>query len=88
MFEAQMLIEGSGTGTVVFSPWLRRQGDSIRCALDVVAATTNGTLTVDLFTKNSEDTGDGNNSDSGGSPMKITSTAGTAGRYAAEWLSK
>lgn len=87
MFEGQMLIKGSGSGTIVFSPWFPRHGDSVRCALDLEAATTNGTLTVDLFTKNTEDTGDGSNSDSSGS-AKITSTAGTPGRYAAEWVSK
>ena len=55
MFEAQLLLKGS-SGTAVHSPWFPRQGDSVRCTLDVVSIGGAGTVTVTLFTKKSEDT--------------------------------
>src|SRR5947208_1131159 len=84
MFESQVLFKGC----TIFSPWFPRQADSVRCTLDVTAvpATNPATLKVELFTKNTEETGEGLNADSGGTPQNITASA--LGRTTAEWLSK
>jgi len=54
MFEGQMLF----TGNQVYSPWMRRGGDNVIIALDLIARA-GTTLEVSLYTKNTEDTGDG-----------------------------
>ena len=85
MFDAQLLFPGSvpATGIKVFSPWFPRQADSLRVTLEVVQI--NGaTIKVELFTKKAEDSGDGANADSGGTPTNITASA--AGRTTTEWL--
>lgn len=56
MFEAQLLI-ASSEPTMVYSPWFPRQGDNAIFTLDLVDAT--GTILVEVFSKNTEDTGDG-----------------------------
>lgn len=60
MFDSQLLMGGS----VIFSPWFPRGADSARMTLDVTAISTGGSpqITVEVFTKNSEDAGDGENS--------------------------
>lgn len=58
MFEAQLLIGSSGDGTRVFSPWFPRQGDNAIFTVDVVAIS-GVTLSVEVFTKNTEDAGNG-----------------------------
>jgi len=86
MFDGQLLFPGSvpATGIKVYSPWFPRQADHLRATLEVVQI--NGaTIKVELFTKNSEDVGDGSNADSGGSPTNI-SASGT-GRTTTEWYS-
>jgi hypothetical protein len=71
------------TGIKVYSPWFPRQADSIRVTLEVVQI--NGaTIVVELFTKKSEDSGDGTIADSAGAPTKIT--ANVIGRTTTEWL--
>ena len=58
MYEAQMLIsQGSTTKTPVYSPWMKRGGDYLRATAEYLEGT--GTLTVEVATKNNEDTGDG-----------------------------
>ncbi len=49
-----------------------------------LVAVSGATIVVELFTKNSEDSGDGQNADSSGTPQSIT--ASSAGRTTAEWL--
>ena len=78
MFEAQMLIT-TGTDYSVFSPWFPRGGDNLRATLEVVKRGTAATVTVRVFTKNTEDTGDGTDADS------VTIAGGAPGRTVAEW---
>jgi hypothetical protein len=85
VFDAQLLFPGTvpATGIKVYSPWFPRQADSIRVTLEVVQI--NGaTIVVELFTKKSEDSGDGTIADSAGAPTKITANA--IGRTTTEWL--
>jgi len=83
MFDAQLLFPGSvpGTGIMVYSPWFPRQGDSLRATAELVQVN-GGTLKVEVFTKNTEDTGDGTNADAA---TNITLAA--TGRTTAEWIS-
>jgi len=86
MFDAQLLFPGSvpGTGIKIYSPWFPRQADHMRVTLEVVEI--NGaTIEAMLFTKNSEDGGDGTNADSAGGPTNITANA--VGRTTTEWYS-
>lgn len=46
------------TGTTVFSPWFARQADMLRVTAQCIV-TNNATITIELYTKNSEETGDG-----------------------------
>lgn len=78
MFQAQLLIRPSASDLSVFSPWFDRGGDHLRATVDVVALQ-GATLTVKVFTKNREDTGDGVEVEG----VSIVST--TVGRSAAEW---
>ena len=56
MFDAQIL----PAGTAVYSPWFARGGDYARFTVDVIEYSLGGNdLSVQFFTKNSEDTGDG-----------------------------
>jgi len=83
MFDAQLLFCGSvpGTGIMVYSPWFPGGGDSLRATAELVQV--NGaTLKVEVFTKNTEDTGDGTNADAA---TNITLAA--TGRTTAEWTS-
>jgi len=58
MFDAQFLPRGSSSDTQVYSPWFRRQADNAVVSAELIA-TSGGVLTVKVFHKNSEDTGDG-----------------------------
>ena len=83
MFDAQLLFPGAvpATGIMVYSPWFPRGADSFRATVDIVQV--NGaTLKIEVFSKNTEDTGDGTNADAATS---ISSAA--AGRSTAEWTS-
>src|SRR5688572_7075425 len=66
MFDAQLLFCGAvpATGIKVYSPWMSRPSDHLRATLEV-AAIVGATIKVEVFTKNSEDGGDGTNADSG-----------------------
>jgi hypothetical protein len=81
MFEAQIL----NRGATIYSPWFPRQSDSARFTLEVVAVS-GATMGVEVFTKRSDDGGDGVNADSAGSPTKIS--ASVVGRTTTEWLSR
>ena len=76
MFEAQYLINPDSS----YSPWFPRGGDNLRATLDLIAVSGSGKLRVDVFTKNTEDPGDGSNADS---TLKIDTS--TTGRTTIEW---
>lgn len=77
MFSAQYL----PAGATVYSPWFARQGDYLRPTLDVCVIGGSPTITVKVFTKNSEDVSDGVLADSS---LSIAGTAANT-RYTAEW---
>lgn len=54
MFESQYLF---GTNSV-YSPWMSRSGDNVIVTVDVVENDSSG-IVIELFEKNSEDTGPG-----------------------------
>jgi hypothetical protein len=83
MFEAQMLFPGAvpATGIMVYGPWFSKQGDSLRATVDI-AQVNGATLKVEVFSKNTEDTGDGTNADAA-----TNITSGATGRTTAEWTS-
>ncbi len=60
MYEAQLL----RTGSTVYSPWFARGGDSATFRCEVVR-NQNGSITVTMVTKNSNETGPGESADSG-----------------------
>ena len=82
MFEAQYFFTIDETGESIFGPWFPRGGDAVRTTLDVVQISTNASLRVELFTKNSEETTDGADADTGHT-TNITAT--TAVRTTEEW---
>jgi hypothetical protein len=79
MFEAQYLFYSDS----VYSPWFPRRGDNVLVTLDLIAIS-GGQLVVQLFTKNTENSGDGNDADVGGTTKIDTSTVG---RTTVQWLS-
>lgn len=82
MFESQILIAGDSDGDsqMVYSPWFPRQGDYLLATVEVVQLTSAVTLETKVFTKNSEDTGDGTDVDAGTSISQSAS-----GRADEEW---
>ena len=78
MFQAQLLM----AGTDVYSPWFKRGGDDLRATLEVVAQSGGNALTVRVFTKKEEDTGDGTDADS-----SVTLSLSAVGRDTDEWIS-
>ena len=82
MFDAQLLFPGAaGAALSFYSPWVPRGGDNLRATVDVVGRVSSQ-LTVRVFTKNLEDTGDGTDADVGTSIV-----ASATGRATAEWTS-
>lgn len=79
MFEAQYLFNNES----VYSPWFPRRGDNVLVTLDLIAIS-GGKLDVQLFTKNTEEAGDGTDSDGGGATIIDTSAIG---RTTLEWQS-
>ena len=59
MFEAQLLRANANSSTLVYSPWMPRGADSAILTVDLVALDSGSKVTVEVFHKNSEDTGDG-----------------------------
>lgn len=84
MFEAQTLMADSLVE--VFTPWFPRGGDHARFMVDVVSLGQSGggvpEITVRIWTKNTEQTGEGADADA---TVSIVRTA--AGRTTAEWVS-
>ncbi|MGE0143367.1 MAG: hypothetical protein AB7I19_17555 [Planctomycetota bacterium] len=70
MIDAQVLI-ATGTAYSLDGPWMSRGGDYLQATLNVVAIGGSPTLKVEVRTKNSEDSGDGESSGS----EDITATA-------------
>jgi hypothetical protein len=66
----------------VLSPWFPRQGNSVRMTLDVTQINA-ATIEVRVFTKNSEDAGDGADADAGTS-IKAECAADRIGSYGTE----
>jgi hypothetical protein len=76
MIDATLLFDS----TTVYSPWFPRQADMLRVVAECVAIN-NATIVIDLYTKNSEDPGDGNPVDE-----DVSITMSGVGRSAAtEW---
>jgi hypothetical protein len=75
MFEGQLLFKG----TSVYSPWFPRRGDILRATGELIKATTNGTLEIHVFTKNSEET---TNGDDANVSTHIDFTAGDVAKSA------
>jgi hypothetical protein len=54
--------KGTGVGVTVYTPWFPRGGDNARFAYEIIDDTSSDSDTnfvVDVFTKKSEDSGDG-----------------------------
>lgn len=76
MIDATLLFKG----TTVYSPWFPRKADMLRVTAECVARL-GATITVKLYTKNEEETGDGDPVDE-----SVTIALNTAGqRTTAEW---
>ena len=56
MFDAQILIAGSSSYSI-YSPWFSRGGDNLRASAQILVGDAN--ISVHVFTKNSEDVGNG-----------------------------
>lgn len=85
MFDAQLLFPGSSpeTGIIIFSPWFPRGGDHLRATLEV-AQINGATIKVEVFTKNTEDGGDGQDADN---TFGTNITTNVIGRTTQEWYS-
>ena len=83
MFDAQLLQCVSGT-TEVYSPWMPRGGDAMLVTLDVIeVGGTSPQIEVRVWTKKSEDSGNGVNSETTTTTQKIQRS--DAGRTTLEW---
>ena len=81
MFESQVI----HSGNTVFSPWFPRGGDYLIASADVSdSSSSSPTLTIQVFTKNREDTGDGTDA-SATTGTKIDYTSGATGIQHDEW---
>lgn len=69
MFEAQYLFSQNE----VLGPWVSRQADNIRIRLDFIENTSTNNLLVELWEKDTEDTGDGSAA-TGGSAIDTNAT--------------
>lgn len=81
MFESQLLIRGTDESHSVYSPWFPRGGNNLRATLEVVNVS-GATLKVEVFTKESDETGDGDNAQA-----STSISESTAGRSTKEWTS-
>jgi len=80
MFDAQLLISTGTPYYSVFSPWFPRGGDILRATGELVQDG-GATVTIRVFTKNSEDTGDGVDVN----PDTTIGLSGSDTRETAEW---
>lgn len=86
MFDSQIVI-AKGTDYSLFGPWMSRGGDYLQATLNIVAvngASGSPKLTVKIYTKNSEDPGDGSDSSSS-TTVKIEES--DVGVFSAIWRS-
>lgn len=83
MFEAQLLVTNSGSYSV-FSPWMARGGDGMLVTVDVAEVSGGPTLDIEVFTKNTEDTGEGENAKTTGTQKISVDTTGSASD---DWVS-
>ena len=87
MFEGQLLFPAGPNPAVpyrLYGPWMLRRGDSVRCTVDVGAISGAPVVDIELFTKNTEDAGDGTNADAAAATVIV---ANAIGRQTVEWLS-
>ena len=77
MFQAQIL----NGGDKVYSPWMARGGDALRATLEVVAVS-GATIKIELWTKNSDEAGDGDDADSANG---VNIEESTVGRKTEDW---
>jgi hypothetical protein len=66
--------------TTVFSPWFPRQADMLRVTAELIALSGSPTLTIELYTKNAEDPGNGLPVDEG-----VEIQLSSPGRSTVEW---
>lgn len=79
MIDATLLFAG-GSDITVYSPWFPRRADMLRVVAECVAVS-GATLTIDLFTKDTQETGDGTAVNTG-----VSISLSAVGRSAAtEW---
>lgn len=84
MFDAQILI-ATGSTYSVFSPWSPRGGDYLNATLNIAARAGSPTLKVYVWTKNSEDAGDGEDAGLTDGAVYINGT--DVGTFTAQWRS-
>ena len=77
MFDAQYLIQPVTASVFkIYGPWMSRGGDNATFALDLIDETmSNGYFEIDIYTKASEDAGDGASA-TGDSPEQILHSTG------------
>lgn len=59
MFDAQLLHAAASDTTEVYSPWFGRGSDNARFTLDLVDLDSGSKITVEVYHKNADETGDG-----------------------------
>lgn len=64
----------------IFSPWFPRQGDNLRATADILELGSNTVVSVRLFTKKHDSSGDGKNVD-----PTVVLRGNSTGRFVAEW---
>ena len=77
MFEAQLIHATASRGTEIYSPWIPRGGDNLLATVDVVKVVGGG-VSVEVATKNVEDSGDG-------TLVSGSLSGATAGRHTKGW---
>ncbi|MBK8977628.1 MAG: hypothetical protein IPM29_17095 [Planctomycetes bacterium] len=81
MYDSQILIAKSAAYSV-YSPWFPRSGDYLTVTLEVTAVD-GAEIKVEVFTKNREDSGDGDNAQTG----TLNITRSTIGIQSETWRS-
>ena len=82
MFEGQFVSAKSASYSL-YSPWMGRGGNGLRATLDLIENESGCEIMVEVYTKDSEDSGAGSNADSGGT---VFIKRNSAGRSTVEWL--
>lgn len=86
MFDAQLLFAGANpqAGIRVYSPWTPKKADHLRATLEVVHIIPGCVIEVEIWTKNTEDGGDGTNADAAAATIIV---GNVQGRQTLEWFS-